>query len=116
MTILLNILTVEPSNQGRLLQMLRGNTDPVIRTLDGWISTTLIVRRTAVASSSILNGATPLPSRRCVPTLGWLPISQNSPLSLRSTRSMARSLTRARLDRLLGKGTEGPNQKSGPIL
>jgi quinol monooxygenase YgiN len=42
MTILLNILTVDPSNQGRLLEMLRDNTDMVIRTLDGWISTTLI--------------------------------------------------------------------------
>ena len=42
MTILLNILTVEPSNQRRLLQMLRGNTATVIGTLDGWISTTLI--------------------------------------------------------------------------
>jgi quinol monooxygenase YgiN len=42
MTILLNILTVDPTNQGRLLEMLRDNTDTVIRTLDGWISTTLI--------------------------------------------------------------------------
>ena len=41
MTILLNILTVDPTNQGRLLEMLR-DTDAVIRTLDGWISTTLI--------------------------------------------------------------------------
>jgi quinol monooxygenase YgiN len=42
MTILLNVLTVDPTNQGRLLEMLRDNTDTVIRTLDGWISTTLI--------------------------------------------------------------------------
>jgi quinol monooxygenase YgiN len=42
MTILLNILTFDPINQGRLLEMLRDNTDTVIRTLDGWISTTLI--------------------------------------------------------------------------
>jgi quinol monooxygenase YgiN len=42
MTTLLNILTVDPANQGRLLQMLRANTDEVIRTLDGWISTRLI--------------------------------------------------------------------------
>jgi len=42
MTMLLNILTVDPTNQGRLLEMLRDNTDTVIRTLDGWISTTLI--------------------------------------------------------------------------
>ena len=42
MTILLNVLTVDPANQGRLLEMLRNNTEGVIRTLDGWISTTLI--------------------------------------------------------------------------
>jgi len=42
MTTLLNILTVDPANQGRLLEMLRDNIDTVIRTLDGWISTTLI--------------------------------------------------------------------------
>ena len=42
MTILLNILTVEPASQGRLVEMLRDNIDTVIRTLDGWISTNLI--------------------------------------------------------------------------
>ena len=42
MTTLLNILTVDPVNQGQLLEMLRDNTDTVIRTLDGWISTSLI--------------------------------------------------------------------------
>jgi quinol monooxygenase YgiN len=42
MTTLLNILTLDPANQGRLLEMLRDNTDTVIRTLHGWISTTLM--------------------------------------------------------------------------
>ncbi len=42
MTTLLNILAVEPANHDRLLDMLRHNADTVIRTLDGWISTTLI--------------------------------------------------------------------------
>jgi quinol monooxygenase YgiN len=42
MTTLLNILTVDPADQGRLLDMLRHNTDTVIRTLDGWVSTSLV--------------------------------------------------------------------------
>jgi quinol monooxygenase YgiN len=42
MTTLLTILTVDPVNQAQLLEMLRINTDTVIRTLDGWNSTTLI--------------------------------------------------------------------------
>ena len=42
MTTLLNILTVDPANQSELLETLRDNTDTVVRTLDGWISTTLI--------------------------------------------------------------------------
>lgn len=42
MTTLLNILTVNPTNQARLLDMLRDNVDTVIQTLDGWISTTLV--------------------------------------------------------------------------
>jgi quinol monooxygenase YgiN len=42
MTTLLNVLTVDPANQAQLLELLRANTDAVIRTLDGWISTDLI--------------------------------------------------------------------------
>jgi heme-degrading monooxygenase HmoA len=42
MTTLLNILTVDPASQAHVLDMLRENTDTVIRTLDGWISTELI--------------------------------------------------------------------------
>jgi quinol monooxygenase YgiN len=42
MTTLLNILTVDPANQPQLLELLRTNTDTVVRSLDGWISTNLI--------------------------------------------------------------------------
>jgi quinol monooxygenase YgiN len=42
MTTLLNILTVAPANQALLLDMLKTNVETVIRTLDGWIATTLI--------------------------------------------------------------------------
>jgi quinol monooxygenase YgiN len=42
MTTLLNVLTVDPVNQSQLLGLLRANTDTVVRTLDGWISTKLI--------------------------------------------------------------------------
>jgi hypothetical protein len=42
MITLLNILTVDPANQAALLELLRANTDSVVTTLDGWISTRLI--------------------------------------------------------------------------
>ena len=42
MTTLVNVLTVDPANQTRLLDLLRANVDTVIRTLDGWIATNLI--------------------------------------------------------------------------
>jgi quinol monooxygenase YgiN len=42
MTTLINVLTVDPANQKQLLELLRTNTDTVIRTLDGWIATNLI--------------------------------------------------------------------------
>lgn len=42
MTTLLNILIVDPVNQAQLVEMLRDNTDTVIRSLDGWIATSLI--------------------------------------------------------------------------
>lgn len=42
MTTLINILTVDPANQTQLLELLRANTDSVIRTLDGWHATNLI--------------------------------------------------------------------------
>jgi quinol monooxygenase YgiN len=42
MKTLLLLLTVEPANQSRVLDMLRDNIDTVIRTLDGWVATNLI--------------------------------------------------------------------------
>ena len=42
MTTLRNVLTVDPANQAQLLELLRANTDTVVRTLDGWIATNVI--------------------------------------------------------------------------
>lgn len=43
MTTLINVLTLlDPANQPKLLELLRTNVDTVIRTLDGWIATSLI--------------------------------------------------------------------------
>ena len=39
---LVNILTCDPSDQTKLLNLLRENIDTVIATLDGWRSTTLV--------------------------------------------------------------------------
>jgi quinol monooxygenase YgiN len=42
-TTLVNVLTVEPENQAKLVESLRENTDNVVRTLPGWISTSFVV-------------------------------------------------------------------------
>lgn len=42
-TTLVNVLTVEPENQLRLVELLRENVDNVVSTLAGWISTNLVV-------------------------------------------------------------------------
>ena len=41
-TTLINILTVEPENQQKLIELLRDSTESVITRLDGWISTSFI--------------------------------------------------------------------------
>ena len=41
-TTLINTLTVEPGNQQKLITLLRDNTESVVSSLDGWISTTFI--------------------------------------------------------------------------
>jgi len=41
-TTLIHILTVEPEDQQKLIQLLRENTDNVVTRLDGWISTSFI--------------------------------------------------------------------------
>jgi quinol monooxygenase YgiN len=41
-TTLINVLTVDPENQQKLLELLRQNTDEVVCTLPGWVSTTFV--------------------------------------------------------------------------
>jgi heme-degrading monooxygenase HmoA len=41
-TTLVNVLTVAPENQHKLLESLRANTDNVVSTLPGWISTSFV--------------------------------------------------------------------------
>jgi len=41
-TTLINVLTVEPENQQKLIKLLRENTENVITGLDGWMSTSFI--------------------------------------------------------------------------
>ena len=41
-TTLINILTVEPESQQKLIKLLRENTERVVTRLDGWISTSFI--------------------------------------------------------------------------
>ena len=41
-TTLINVLTVEPQNQKKLIELLRDNTDNVVTTLPGWISTSFL--------------------------------------------------------------------------
>jgi quinol monooxygenase YgiN len=44
-TTLIHILTVEPENQPKLIELLRANTEKVVSTLDGWISTNFIAAK-----------------------------------------------------------------------
>ena len=44
-TTLINVLTFEPENQEKVIELLRGSTENVVRRLDGWISTSFIVAR-----------------------------------------------------------------------
>jgi quinol monooxygenase YgiN len=44
-TTLINILAVEPENEPKLIKLLRDNTDNVVSTLDGWISTSFIAAK-----------------------------------------------------------------------
>ena len=41
----INVLTVEPENQEKVIELLRGNTENVVRRLDGWISTSFIAAK-----------------------------------------------------------------------
>lgn len=42
-TTLVNVLTVEPDNQAKLLDGLRANCDSVVSKLAGWVSTSFLV-------------------------------------------------------------------------
>jgi quinol monooxygenase YgiN len=42
---LVNVLSVEPERQGELVALLRQNTETIIKTLKGWISTSLVASR-----------------------------------------------------------------------
>ena len=42
-TTLVNVLTVEPDNQNKLLESLRANCDSVVSKLPGWVSTSFLV-------------------------------------------------------------------------
>jgi quinol monooxygenase YgiN len=44
-TTLINVLTVEPENQEKIVELLRGNTENVVSRLDGWISTSFIAAK-----------------------------------------------------------------------
>ncbi len=44
-TTLINILTVEPENQQKLIKLLRESTEDVVCKLDGWVSTSFIVAK-----------------------------------------------------------------------
>jgi quinol monooxygenase YgiN len=44
-TTLINILTVEPENQQKLIKLLRDNTESVVSRLDGWISTSFVAAK-----------------------------------------------------------------------
>ena len=44
-TTLINVLTVEPENQEKVIELLRGSTENVVSSLDGWISTSFIAAK-----------------------------------------------------------------------
>jgi quinol monooxygenase YgiN len=44
-TTLINVLTFEPENQEKVVELLRGSTENVVRRLDGWISTSFIAAK-----------------------------------------------------------------------
>jgi quinol monooxygenase YgiN len=44
-TTLINVFTVEPEHQAKLVELLRENTENVITRLDGWISTSFVAAK-----------------------------------------------------------------------
>src|SRR6202041_4149946 len=92
-TTLVNILTLEPENQQKLIRLLRDNTESVVCRLDGWISTSFIAatdQRHVLIYSQWRDLAA---VKRCKPTPIWSLTSRGSPRSPRSTASLATSST-----------------------
>ena len=44
-TTLINVLTFEPENREKVIELLRSSTENVVRKLDGWISTSFIAAK-----------------------------------------------------------------------
>jgi hypothetical protein len=64
-TTLINILTVEPEDRSRLVELLRDSTEKAVSNLDGWISTSFIAGKDQ--RSSTRSGATWRRWKRCKP-------------------------------------------------
>ena len=93
-TTLINILTVEPEDQEKVIELLRGNTENVVTGLDGWISTSFIAakdRRHVVIYSQEKDPAHRW--MRCGPIPIWFLTFRRSQRSPRSTASPATSST-----------------------
>jgi hypothetical protein len=88
-TTLINILTVEPENQRKLIELLRGNTESVVGKLDGWISTSFIaaIDQRHVVIYSQWRDLASVEAMRANPV--WSLTSQESQRSPRSTASSA---------------------------
>jgi quinol monooxygenase YgiN len=70
-TTLVNILTCDPSDQAKLLDLLRENTDTVITTLDGWRSTSFVAAadRSRVTIISQWRDAAAVAAMQCDPRM-----------------------------------------------
>ena len=53
-TTLINILTVEPENEPKLIELLRENTENIVSALDGWVSTSFIVAKDTVLITTVV--------------------------------------------------------------
>lgn len=89
-TTLVNILTVEPENQTKLVELLRDNTDNVVSTLDDCDLDKFHQCQRGAESRSTRSGATSPRSRRCQGIQKCGPTSRES---LRLPRSTASSVT-----------------------
>jgi quinol monooxygenase YgiN len=90
---LINILTVEPENQQKLIKLLRDNTEGVVSKLDGWISTSFIAAKDQrhVVIYSQWRDLASVEAMRANPDM--VATSRGSQPSPRSTASQATSST-----------------------